>query len=218
MYSWFPRPYASVRPSPLLEPTRVSGVSANQRGPPRSEQPHPITPPADREAFVCLLTLFPPFIPIPVPLLSLSTDDAAATTSPSTPTRSSSRSRGANSMTYCRHCSRGLTKKAKFSHNVPSATKDQNGMLGLTDKSTLRPLSKKSQHSQVSQGYFGQSLKRWDCAKHQPISSKSNDVFISGVTGTTSSFNRTAKETCSLWTIVMCSLHCKHDRRFLLHY
>ena len=137
------RPYSSVRSSPLLEPTRVSGVSANQRGPPRSEQPHPITPPADREAFVCLLTLFPPFIPIPVPLLSLSTDDAAATTSPSTPTRSSSRSRGANSMTYCRHCSRGLTKKAKFSHNVPSATKDQNGMLGLTDKSTLSPLSKK---------------------------------------------------------------------------
>ena len=33
--------------------------------------PHPITPPADREAFVCLLTLFPPFIPIPIPLLSL---------------------------------------------------------------------------------------------------------------------------------------------------
>ena len=75
--------------------------------------------------------------PSPSPL-SLSTDDAAATTSPSTPTRSSSRSRGANSMTYCRHCSRGLTKKAKFSHNVPTATKDQNGMLGLTDKSTLR--------------------------------------------------------------------------------
>ena len=114
-----PRPYASVRPSPLLEPTRVSGVSANQRGPPPSSPIPPITPPADREAFVCLLTLFPPFIPIPVPLLSLSTDDDAATTSPSTPTRSSSRSRGANSMTYCRHCSRGLTKKAKFSHNVP---------------------------------------------------------------------------------------------------
>ena len=133
------RPYASVRPSPLLEPTRVSGVSANQRGPPRSEQPHAPSHHSTRgqRGFCLSVDSFPSLHSHPNPS-SLSTDDDAATTSPSTPTRSSSRSRGANSMTYCRHCSRGLTKKAKFSHNVPSATKDQNGMLGLTDKSTLR--------------------------------------------------------------------------------
>ena len=76
--------YSCVRPFPLLEPTRVSGVSANQ---PTSEVgaerpgglPHPITPLNDREAFVCLLTLFPsslsslPFIPISQSLFS--TDD-----------------------------------------------------------------------------------------------------------------------------------------------
>ena len=147
-----PPPYVLVVPPPARTRPSVRPLFLNQQEYPvsaptnevhyhgaSSPMPHPITPPADREAFVCLLTLFPPFIPIPVPLST----DAAATTSPSTPTRSSSRSRGANSMTYCRHCSRGLTKKAKFSHNVPSATKDQNGMLGLTDKSTLRPLSKK---------------------------------------------------------------------------
>ena len=143
MYSWFPRPYASVRSSPLLEPTRVSGVSANQRGPPRSEQPHPSHHSTRGQRGFCLsVDSFPSLHSHPG--LSLSTDDAAATTSPSTPTRSSSRSRGANLMTYCCHCSRGLTKKAKFSHNVPSVTKNQNGMLGLTDKSTLRPLCKKN--------------------------------------------------------------------------
>ena len=154
MYSWFPRPYASVRPLFLNQQEYPVSVPTNEVRNRAAPSHHS----ADREAFVCLLTLFPPFIPIPIPLLSQQTTPSAATTSPSTPTRSSSRSRGANLMTYCRHCSRGLTKKAKFSHNVPSVTTDV-GTDRQKHSSSIE--QKESQHSQVSHGDFG--LKRWYC-------------------------------------------------------
>ena len=127
MYSWFPPHAALTRPSvrPLFLNQQEYPVSA----PPTNQQASSTvsqhgagpasTPSLQRQRGFCLsVDSFPSLHSRPNPS-SLSTDDDAATTSPSTPTRSSSRSRGANLMTYCRHCSRGLTKKAKFSHNVP---------------------------------------------------------------------------------------------------